>query len=155
MAFCHLMTIPINEVNNLPSYQSTRSILMEKHLVGRSVHPDILLPPESDSTHDSVLFEQITGEAIKQAAFRTHGAAGPSGVDAYLILWWRLCSSFKRVSNDLCNALAAVARRLCTTLVHPDGLSAFVACRLIPLNKNPGVRPIGIGEVCRCQSNSW
>ena len=40
-----------------------------------------------------------------------------------------------------------MACRLCTTLVHPDGLSAFVACHLIPLNKNPGVRPIGIGEL--------
>ena len=65
--------------------------------------------------------------------------------------------SFKRASNDLCNALAAVARRLCTTLVHPDGLSAFVACCLIPLNKNPGVIPIGIGESFLknyCQSDS-
>ena len=42
-----------------------------------------------------------------------------------------------------------MVRRLCTTDVHPDGLTAFVACRLIPLNKNPGVRPIGIGEVPR------
>ena len=49
----------------------------------------------------------------------------------------------------MCSALAAVARRLCSTPVHPDGLFAFVACRLIPLNKNPGVRPIGIGEVPR------
>ena len=42
-----------------------------------------------------------------------------------------------------------MARRLCTANVYPDGLDAFVACRLIPLNKNPGVRPIGIGEVPR------
>ena len=39
-------------------------------------------------------------------------------------------------------------------LMHTDGgdsngLSAYVACRLIPLNKDPGVRPIGIGEVAR------
>ena len=49
----------------------------------------------------------------------------------------------------MCCSLAAVRRRLCTTLVDPDGLSAFVACRLIPVDKSPGVRPIGIGEVPR------
>lgn len=40
----------------------------------------------------------------------------------------------------------AVGRRLCTDSINPDYLSAFVACRLIPLDKCPGVRPIGIGE---------
>ena len=42
-----------------------------------------------------------------------------------------------------------VARRICTTLVDPSGLKAFVACRLVALDKCPGVRPIGIGEVAR------
>ena len=30
-----------------------------------------------------------------------------------------------------------------------DTLEAFIANRLIPLNKNPGIRPIGVGEVIR------
>ena len=85
--------------------------------------------------------------AIHQAALHTNGAAGLSGLDAYV--WRRLCSSFGSASHNLCSALAAVGHRICTTLVHPEGLSAFVACRLIPLDKCPGVRPIGVGEVPR------
>ena len=37
--------------------------------------------------------------ALLTAALRTHGAAGPSGLDAY---GWRcLCTSFQRASDDL------------------------------------------------------
>ena len=46
--------------------------------------------------------------------------------------------------------LAAVARRLCSEFVDPDGLSALIACRLIALDKNPGVWPIRIGGTLRC-----
>ena len=42
-----------------------------------------------------------------------------------------------------------MGRRICTTFVHPESLSAFVACRLIPLDKCPGIRPIGVSEVPR------
>ena len=52
-------------------------------------------------------------------------------------------------SRALCDAIAAVGRRLCSTYVDPVGLKAFTACRLIALDKQPGVRPIGIGEVSR------
>ena len=57
--------------------------------------------------------------------------------------------SFHRESKDLCAAIAAFARRLCTEYVDPSDIRALVACRLKALNKNPGVRPIGICEVVR------
>ena len=53
-------------------------------------------------------------------------------------------------ATALCSALAAVGHCICTEPVHPDGLTAFVACRLIPLDKQPGVCLTGIGEVPRC-----
>ena len=45
------------------------------------------------------------------------------------------------------NALASVARCLATSEIDPAFLAPFVACRLIPLDKNLGVRSIGIGDV--------
>ena len=38
---------------------------------------------------------------------------------------------------------------LCTSYVDPAGIAAMVAGWLIALDKNPGVRPIGVGEVIR------
>ena len=40
-----------------------------------------------------------------------------------------------------------MGHRICTEAVHTNGLTAFVACRLIPLDKWPGACPIGVGEV--------
>ena len=37
--------------------------------------------------------------------------------------------------------------RIAATAVNPEGLSAFVACRLILLDQCPGMTPIGVGEV--------
>ena len=76
---------------------------------------------------------------------RTQGAAGLSGLDMYT--WRRLCTQYESASGDLCSALAVVGRKLCCSYVDPVGLEAFTSCRLIPLNKDPGIRLIRVGEV--------
>ena len=93
------------------------------------------------------MFESIDASMIRSVALRTTGAAGPSGLDS--ACWRRLCTSFKSASNDLCHSLAITAQRLCTDFVDPSAVAPFLACHLIALNKNPGVRPIGIGDTAR------
>ena len=75
------------------------------------------------------------------------GSAGPSGLDA--LAWRHLCTAFGDASNDFCVAISAFAHRISTSYVNSKYLSAYCACRLIPLDKRPGVRPIGVGEVLR------
>ena len=38
---------------------------------------------------------------------------------------------------------------MCTNLIETHATKAFVSCLLIPLDKNPGLWTIGIGEVLR------
>ena len=128
-------------------FRSTLSVLRDKHPTGKPPNEDSLLNNTTPQLVDPILFEHLNADTIRQAAMRIHGAAGPSGLDAHA--WKRLCSSFGQASYSLCTAMAEVGRRICTTFVHPNSLSAFVACRLIPLDKCPGVRPIGVGEVPR------
>jgi len=122
--------------------------LKKKHPPGQPAHLDSLLPSTTPrpETHP-VIFDHLDGTIIRSAALSTHGSAGPSGVDAFG--WRRLCTSFQSASADLCTSLAIVAKRLCTSYVDPENLAPFTACRLIALDKCPGVRPIGIGETAR------
>ena len=94
-----------------------------------------------------IIFDGINADLIRSVALQTEGAAGPSGVDARG--WKRMCTSFKSASFNLCNSLALVAKRLCSEYVDPQGINALLACRLIAVDKNPGIRPIGIGETAR------
>ena len=98
---------------------------------------------------EAVIYDEIEASVIFKAAKKSNGAAGPSGADSDL--WKRLlCSKqFKKKPSDLCTTLAELAKKLNTKEINPKFLRAFVACRLVPLDKKPGVRPIGIGEIPR------
>ena len=98
---------------------------------------------------EPVIFESIDGTLIQACAKRTGGSAGPSGLDSDG--WKRLlCSKqFGKKTGELCDAIALMARRLSTSYVDPGTLKPYTACRLVPLDKKPGVRPVGIGEVLR------
>ena len=93
------------------------------------------------------MFESLDSQAIRKSALRTEGSAGPSGIDAKGFR--RMCTSFGRASDDLCWSMSCVAKRIASSYVDPKTLNAFTACRLIALDKRPGVRPIGVGEVAR------
>ena len=107
----------------------------------------ILLKETPQEVH-SVIYESINSEMVKDAMKRTKGAVGPSGMDAD---GWRrilISGNFGNVGEELRKSIAEMAKRLCQKR-SANYLAAFLACRLIPLDKQPGVRPIGIGEVLR------
>ena len=45
--------------------------------------------------------------------------------------------------------VAVLTRNLLKIAYHPSLLEGYTSCRLIPLAKNPGMRPIGVGELLR------
>ena len=84
---------------------------------------------------------------VFKSACMTKWAGGPSPLDAEQYRRLLTSSKHEKENKELRVQLATFARLLVTEYLHPNTLEAFVACRLIPLDKNLGVRPIGIGEV--------
>ena len=76
----------------------------------------------------------------KDAIKKTRGAAGPSGMDAD---GW--CHNWFKVTLDM---QEKTFENQCPER-NANYLATFLTCKLIPLDKQPGVRPVGIGEVLR------
>ena len=133
----------------LPINDETIKQLHEKHPVGEQLHQEMLLNGPVKDIHP-IIFEDLNSELVRKVAMKMKGAAGPSCFDS--VDWKTVLVSrqFGSSSNDLCEAVASMAKALCTeNRTINGGISAYVACRLIPLDKDPGLRPIGIGEVLR------
>ena len=93
-----------------------------------------------------VIFANIDEITIAKCALKTKGAAGPSGLD---VIGWRrmlVSQNYGLTGKDLCKSIAAMARNLSTGIVKINNsttnIDAYLSCRLIPLDKKPGVSPI-------------
>ena len=80
---------------------------------------------------------------------KTKGSAGPSGMDAEIYRRILCSKNFSIEGKLLREEVAALTRNLLKSSYHPSLMESYTSCRLIPLGKNPGIRPIGVGEVLR------
>ena len=89
----------------------------------------------------------ITAATVEKVASHLSGAAGPSGTDAVDLSNWLLRHGAE--SQELRGEMACMARYLANE--HPPWAAyrALMACRLVALDKEPGTRPVGIGEIYR------
>ena len=76
---------------------------------------------------------------------KIRGGSGPSGLDADGWKRTLLSKNFGESSSDCCQILAKVTKKPCTEELSTS-LEEFQLCRLIPINKNSGLRAIGVGE---------
>ena len=131
---------------NSPNSPTVRDVIISKHPPSQPAHNSCIIPADPVDPHH-IIFNSLDANAIRSAALKVKGAAGPYGLDAHG--WRRLCTCFKGASRDLCESLASVARRICSSYMNPTLIAPLLSCRLIALNKNPGVRPIGISDTAR------
>ena len=128
--------------------KTVEQTLIEKHSPSKPIDENYTTPVSNETIpfHPSV-FDQKNGQHIKKAAMRTHGSHGPTGLDANE--WKRNLTHFGQQSVEISKTIAKIAKKLVTEELNPELMEPYNACRLIALYKNPGVRPIGIGEVMR------
>ena len=122
--------------------------LQEKHPKPATIEKDTLLyGPINDIPAN--YFDHIDEIMVSKAASLTRGASGPSHLDADHYRHILTSKKYKTENKELREQIAALTRKIATEVLDPSLLEPYVASRLIPLDKNPGVRPIGVGEVLR------
>ena len=125
------------------SRRTVLDILKFKHPPPRHVLAGVDFDLETTSGQElhPVLFDRIDGSLIRSTVQKMDGTAGPSGgLDTPC--WKRLCTAFNNYLTDLCDVLASLCRKICTEYLDPSDLAPLVACRLIALDKCPGVHLI-------------
>ena len=128
----------------IPITRSIKKILHAQHPPARTASRDTKLRGPIEEI-DQDFFGQINGSLIWKKAVRNIGGAGPSGLTSKHLKTILSKKYFGTVATDFQKALASLAVKIATEkCCH---LEPLLARRLIPLDKKPGVRPIGVGEI--------
>ena len=122
--------------------------LERKHPVAEPSHADALLKGPVKPTPASIYYN-ITGALIRKCALNSTGGAGPSGLSSTGAKRILCSDSFGKLTDDVCHALADLTRILATEQLPASVMQPIANCRMVGLDKSPGVRPIGIGEIFR------
>ena len=129
--------------------KTVEQTFMEKHSPSEPIDENYITPVSNETVpfHPSI-FDQINGQHIKIAAMRTHASQGLSDLDANERR--QILTNIGQQSILISKSIAKIAKKLVSEELNPELTERYNACRLVPLDKNPRVRPIGIGEVmCR------
>ena len=121
----------------LPLSDEVMSQLVDKHPQAQEAKMGSLVYGSVDKVPD-VLYQQINAEMVREAALRTKGSGGLSGVAANGFKRMLACKSFKKSSTNLCDYIAVLARRLCTEFIETRPNEPILSNRLIPLDKDNG-----------------
>ena len=120
--------------------------LEKKHPSAAEIREECLLNGPTDQIPPNI-FDLINEQMIYDAALKTKGSAGPLGMDAELYRRILCSKNFASEGKLLREEIAVMTRNLLKSCYHPSLLEAYTSCRLIPLDKNPGIRPIGVGAL--------
>ena len=95
----------------------------------------------------TVSFLPADEKMTRKVAFK--GVSDSSGMDTEA--WCKILgqNQFKTSNTDL-QPFAEVMSRLCTNLVETKCIEVLPFCLLITFDKNPELKPNGVGEVLRC-----
>ena len=98
----------------------------------------------------------ISANVIERVARAASGSAGVSGADSEC--WKSLLVSHGKASERLREAVADLATKMSNEVMEWSDISALLARRGLMLDKKPGLRPIGVGEVLQrilAKSVAW
>ena len=105
----------INTPKKIGELSKKFTLLMEK---GKR-NEEVLLRGEKASVHPAV-FEDIDEKMVKEAALKTKGGSGPSGLDAHGRRRILVSKSSGMINADLRSAFANVIKKICTEKLPVD-----------------------------------